>query len=148
MRGTQVVLVSLLAAAWPACGGTPRSPLERLLADLEERVEDRDADEVAELLAADFAADGHTRASVPAELRRYFFAYEGLDATFSEVVPEGSPPQRVSLRVDLSGQPREVGGLAGLLPAVSAYRFELGLEDEGGALRIRSARWERLDLQP
>jgi hypothetical protein len=127
-----------------ACGES-RTPLEQLLADLEERVEERDAAGVTELLAADFAApEGLTRATVRPELERYFFAYDSLDVTISEVTADEAGT-KVSLRADVSGHPKEALGIQSLVPDGSAHRFEFALAKEGGALRIRAASWERLD---
>lgn len=139
--------VSTLAITLTLAGCADKPPLERLLADLEVRVEARDTDGVVKLLAADFKGqDGIVRATVPGELRRYFFGYESLDVTFSDLTPDGTPPHSLRLRVDLSGRPKDVAGLAGLLPAISAYRFELGLRSTGERLEITSARWERIDI--
>jgi hypothetical protein len=82
---------------------------------------------------------------VQGELQRYFFGYESLDVTFSDVAPDGEPPQKVSVRVDMSGKPKQIGGLAGLLPDMAAYRFDLDLAEKDGTLRVAGAAWERVD---
>ena len=48
---------------------------------------------------------------------------------------------RVRLRADLSGKPRKIGGLEGLVPSSSAYDFELRLVPEGGAWKVAWAQW-------
>jgi hypothetical protein len=146
MRLTQLALVlSALAAA--ACSGPPLSPVEQLLADVEAKVEDKDADGLGKLLAPEFTGPGGLkRAGVPAELRRYFFMYDSLDVTFSGPLVEGAPPASVKVRVDLSGKPKDVGGLAGLVPDLAAYDLELGLRAEGERLLITRAAYARIDV--
>jgi hypothetical protein len=123
-------------------------PIRLLLNDLEEAAEVRDAEAVLKRLAPDFRGqNGLSRADAGAELRRYFFGYEKIDVTFSEIViePAGSTA-RVRLRVDFSGKPKNVGGLEGLLPALSAYRFGLELKRSGDVWLVTGATWERLDV--
>jgi hypothetical protein len=140
---TRIVLVSMLATA-AACSRT--TPLDRLLAGLENTIEDRDAVGVAAHLAPEFKAEnGMAPAAAVAELKRYFLAYESLDVAFSEATPEGEPPQKLSVRVDMSGKLRPIGGLAGMLPDVAAYRFDLDLVARDGKLLIAAARWQRVD---
>ncbi len=148
MKKTQAILtVALMAVLVTACGKPP-TPLEQLLSDLEDRVEARDAEGVTELLAPEFSGEGGLRrAAVPAELKRYFFAYESLDVTLSGVEAD-DPPRKVTLRVDLEGRPKEVFGLDNLVPAASAHRFVLELAGDGGPLRIKAANWERIDRLP
>ena len=137
------VLVAL-AAATLAC--SPKSPLDRLLAGLESAVEDRDAAAVVSHLAPEFkAANGMAAGQVAQELRQYFFAYESLDVMFSEITPEGEPPARVAVRVDMSGKAKQVGPLAGVAPDLAAYRFDLDLVSRDGRLLVSSAKWERVD---
>jgi len=145
LRGaTARLAAAVLAVGVVTCAKKP--PLEQLLADLEAAVEARDVGAVTSLLAPNFQAqDGVTAVRVPEELRRYFFAYESIDATVSEVMPTGTPPTSVSLRADLAGKPKSIGALGALLPALSAFRFELDLAPRDGRLVITSARWERLD---
>lgn len=137
---------AVVLSALTIAGCSSKSPLDRLLADLESRIEDRDAAAVVELLAPEFQAqNGMKPAMVVEELKRYFFAYESLDVQLSEVAPEGDPPRRVSVRVDMSGKPKQIGGLAGMVPDLAAYRFDLDLVPKDDALRISGARWERVD---
>ena len=123
-------------------------PVRLLLNDLEEAAEDRDAEAVLKRLAPDFRGqNGLRRADAGAELRRYFFGYEKIDVTLSDVVVEpAGDAARVQLRIDFSGKPKGVGGLEGLLPAASAYRFGLELKKGGDAWLIAGATWEHIDL--
>jgi len=123
-------------------------PIRLLLNELEEAAEARDAEAVLKRLAPDFhGQNGLARADAGAELRRYFFGYEKIDLTFSDVVVEpAGNTARVRLRIDFSGKPKDVGGLQGLLPAISAYRFALDLKSSGEVWLVGGATWERLDV--
>jgi len=118
-----------------------RQALDRLVA----AAKDRDAGDFVASLAPDFqAADGTGRADAEANVRRYFAAYESLDVRISDVsVERAADAARVRFRADLSGKPRNVAGLEGLLPATSAYRFDLRLSPgEGGRWLVSWASWE------
>ena len=144
MKRKRIVLA--LLAVWSASSCAAKSPLDRLLHDLEARVEDRNAEAVVELLAPDFKAEnGMSRAEVQGELKRYFFAYESLDVSLSEIAPSGAPPTHVSLRVDMEGKVRQVGGLGDLMPGLSAWSFDFDLVTKDGRLLVSAARWTRID---
>ena len=141
-RGRLVVLAAVLALA--ACARKP--PLERLLTDLEAKIEARDAAGAAAHLAPEFVAEnGMGHAAAADELKRYFFAYESLDVVFSVISSEGDPPRTASLRVDMSGRAKKIGGLAGLFPEIAAYRFDLDLVFRDGRLLVAGGRWEPVD---
>jgi hypothetical protein len=125
-------------------------PIRLLLDDLTEAAEDRDAEAVLERLAPDFQGqNGLRRVDAGAELKRYFFAYEKIDVTLADVAVEpAGDVTRVRLRAELSGKPKDIGGLQGLLPALSAYRFELDVKPGGKAWVVTRASWERLDVPP
>ncbi len=125
-------------------------PIRRVLTQVTEAVEARKAEAVLEHLAPDFEGQGGLRrADAGAELRRYFFAYEKIDVTLFEVTSEREgETARVQLRAELSGKPKDIGGLQGLLPALSAFRFDLELKSTGGAWLVTRASWERLDRSP
>lgn len=126
-----------------------RDPVQRFLAELTKAVEERDADAVVKHLAPDFRGQGGIdRAGAGAELRRYFLAYSSLDVTLSGVAAEaGTEGVRVRFRADLSGRARPVAGLQDLLPAASAYSFDLQLKGAPGEFTIAQASWERLELR-
>ena len=44
----------------------------------------------------------------------------------------------------LSGEPRKLGGLAGILPRSSTLRFEVRLVPDGGRWKIAWASWNQL----
>jgi hypothetical protein len=138
--------LALLVASAAGCGekGDPvRQALDRLKAAAEER----DAGGFVSGLAPDFRAeDGTGRAEADATLRRYFAAYQSLDVKTSDVsVERAADAARVRFRAELSGKPRSLGGggLEGLLPARSAYRFDLRLSPgAGGRWLVTWAAWE------
>jgi hypothetical protein len=128
------------AVALAACGA-PRDPVEALLDSLAKAAEARDAGRIAARMAEGFQGQaGMTRAEALATLQRYFAAYESVDVTVYDVQAEGQ--QRVRFRVDFSGRPKAIGGLAGLLPSSAVYRFDLELSPEGGGLVVSRASWE------
>ena len=139
-----VAALALLVATVVGCGEKSdpvRQALDRLVAVAKER----DAAKFVESLALDFRADDGTgRADAEATLRRYFAAYESLDVRMSDVsIERAADAARVRFRADLSGKPRSIGGLEGLLPATSAYRFDLRLSPgEGGRWLVTWASWE------
>jgi hypothetical protein len=104
---------------------------------------DRDASDFMKRIAADFqAADGSSRADAEALVRRYFAGYEILDVTVSDVIVEKSEnAARVRFRAEMSGQPRKIGGLEGLLPHTSSYDFDMRLTPEAGKWKVAWASW-------
>ena len=142
-RVAAAVLVLLVASA-TGCG-EKSDPVRQALDRLVAAANDRNAGDFVEGLAPEFRADDGTgRADAEATLRRYFAAHESLDVRISDVsVERAADAARVRFRADLSGKPRSVGGLEGLLPARSAYRFDLRLSPgEGGRWLVTWAAWE------
>ena len=139
-----VAAVALLVAAATGCG-EKKDPVRQTLDRLTAAAKDRDAGYFLESLAPDFhAADGSGRADAEATIRRYFAAYERLDVRISDVsIERAAGAARVRFRADLSGKARSIGGLDGLLPSTSAYRFDLRLTPgEGGRWLVAWASWE------
>jgi hypothetical protein len=103
----------------------------------------RDTAALVARLAPDFeAADGASRLDVEIRLNRYFAAYEILNVTVSDVqIERGQNAARVRLRASMSGQPRAVGGLQGLVPSEARYDFELRLIFDGEAWKLGWAAW-------
>src|SRR5262249_47786197 len=103
----------------------------------------RDADAVFSRVASSFqGADGSGFAEAKSMVERYFAAYEILDVKIRDVTIERAEgAARVRLHADLSGQPRKIGGLDGLVPSSSAYDFDLRLVPEGGAWKVAWAQW-------
>ena len=116
-----------------------RAVLDRMVA----AAHARDAADVMANVGADFqAADGSSRADDEALLRRYFAAYESLDVRLEDVQIERSEnAARVRLRAVMSGKPRDVAGLAGLLPSSAKYDFDLRMSRDGGSWKVAWASW-------
>ena len=103
----------------------------------------RDVQALLARVAPDFeAADGANRLDVEARLQRYFAAYEILNVRVSDLqIERGENAARVRLRAEMTGQPRKVGGLDGLLPSAAKYDFELRLVRDGEAWKLAWAAW-------
>ena len=129
-----------MAVALAACGGPPPDPVERLLHGMSSAVEHRDAAAIGERLAEDFQDEaGMTRADAVATVRRYLAGYDRVGVeVFDLQRPDAS---HVTFRVDFTGKPKDVGGLAGLLPSAAVYEFELELTGAGADLKVRRATW-------
>jgi hypothetical protein len=135
----RAVLAAFLAVACSGSSDPVRATLDRIV----RAANARDADGVFARVAAGFqGADGSGFAEARATVERYFAAYEVLDVKIRDVVIERAEgAARVRLRADLSGRPRKIGGLEGLVPSSSAYDFELRLVPEGGAWKVTWAQW-------
>jgi hypothetical protein len=128
-------------AAFCRGGGDPaRETLDRVA----RAADARDAGAVASELAGDYRdATGSGRADVEQTLRGYFAAYEIVQVRLSGVVIERAEgAARARFRADLSAQPRQGSGLAGLLPSSSAYLFDVRLVPDGSKWKIAWASWE------
>ena len=137
-------ILALLVAPATGCG-EKKDPVRQTLDRLVAATQERDSGDFVANLAPDFqAADGTGRADAEATLRRYFAAYENLNVRTSDVTVErAADAARARFRAELSGKPRSIGGLEGLLPANSAYRFDLRLAPgKGGRWLVTWASWE------
>jgi hypothetical protein len=130
-----------------SCGREARDPVRQALKGVVAAAEARDAGAVAGYLSADFRdADGGTRTDAAELLRRYLAAYENISLSLSEVVIEREPEAaRATFTVGMSGKPRAVAGLEGLLPRTSRWRFVLRLEARNGVWKITWASWKQLE---
>lgn len=140
-------MVASLAAWLAAACGEKSDPVRSALDAIVSAAEDRDAPAIVERLAPGFqAAEGTGRADAEATLRRYFAAYERLGVRVSDLkIERAAGAARMRFRVDLSGAPRKVGGLDGILPRSSAYRFDLRLApDASGHWLVTWAGWEQV----
>ena len=140
-RHPVALLATLVLVA--SCGGGGRDPVRATVDVAVKAANSRDAKKVVSLLSSGFqAADGSSRADAAAMLERSFAAYENLNVTISDVrIERAEGAARARLRADMSGQPRRIGGLDGLVPSSSAYDFDLRLVAEDGAWRIAWAQW-------
>ena len=132
-----------LAAVSIACGGA-RDPAAETVRSLARAANRRDAAAIVALLSRHFEGSGGMgRDDAGAELRRLFAAYASVDVSVSSLATERYPEFTLArFDVDFRGSARRIGGLEGILPASSRYRFELRLAPEDGGLRIAHAAWE------
>jgi hypothetical protein len=137
-------LIAVLIAAAAALACRPKSdPVRAALDGMTRAAHDRNAEGLMEYVAPGFqAADGSGRQDADALVRRYFAAYEMLDVSLSDVRIERSEnAARARFRAKLSGQPRRVGGLEGLVPSSSAYDFDVRLVQDAGKWKVAWASW-------
>ena len=140
----RIAAALVMAVMFAACGPAT-DPVRQTIDGIVEGAEERQAAAIVERLSPDFqAADGSGRADADVTLRRYLAAYEKLGVRISDLTIERAEgAARARFRADLTGSPRRIGGLEGLLPEASAYRFDLRLVPaEGGRWLVAWAAWE------
>lgn len=72
--------------------------------------------------------------------------YEKVEVGLADVAVERQTgATTVRFRAVFTGKPRNIGGLAGMLPDAARYRFELTLVGEGTDLRVGRASWQRAE---
>jgi hypothetical protein len=142
----RIIVAFPLAILLASCGA-PRDPVTECLKGAVAAAEKRDADGVMARVAEGFRdAEGGGKADAAALVRRYLGAYESLSLTLSDVAVERGPAAaHAKFRVRMSGKPRAVGGLDGLLPRSSRWSFDVRLEAGSGGWKIASAAWSLLD---
>ena len=133
----------VLLAASISCA-KKADPIQATLDAVVKAANARDADALLERVAPNFeAADGARRADVEARLKGYFAAYEILNVQVSDVqIERGESAARVRMRAEMTGQPRAVGGIGGLLPSAATYDFDLRLVLDGKVWKLAWAGWE------
>lgn len=139
MKATLLAAALALATACSRGGDPVRESLDAMV----KAANGRDAKALFSGVSPAFqAADGSSLADARSTVERYFAAYEILNVTIRDVrVERGEGAARVRLRAEMSGQPRRIGGLEGLVPSSAAYDFDLRLTSEGGAWKVAWAQW-------
>lgn len=134
-----VIAVILLGASCAESGDPVRATLDAMV----KSANARDARALFSRVSPTFqAADGSGLADARAIVERYFAAYEILNVSIRDIqVERGEGAARVRLRAEMSGQPRKIGGLEGLVPSSAAYDFDLRLTSEGGSWKVAWAQW-------
>lgn len=109
--------------------------------------ESRNADGVMNRVAEGFRdAEGGGKADAASLVRRTLAAYESLSLALSDVAIERGPAAaHAKFKVRMSGRPRSVGGLEGILPRSSSWSFDVRLEPGEGGWKITWASWNRLE---
>ena len=130
-----------------SCSRAPRDPVTECLKGAVAAAEKRDADGVMSRVAEDFRdAEGGSKSDASALVRRYLAAYESLSLTLSDLAIERGPSSaQAKFKVRMSGRPRAVAGLEGLLPRSSRWGFDVRLEAGPGGWKIASAAWTPLE---
>ena len=137
--GAAACAAALVVAACSGSGDPVRAAIDSAV----KAANARDAGALFDNVAPDFqAGDGSSPAEARATVERYLAAYEILDVRIRDVVVErGEGGARVRLRAEMSGQPRRIAGLEGLVPSASAYDFDLRLVPVGRVWKIAWAQW-------
>ncbi|MGE5716668.1 MAG: hypothetical protein ACM369_08480 [Acidobacteriota bacterium] len=140
------LLLSLILLSASACR-RERDPVMACLTGAVASAEARDADGVMSRVAEGFRdAEGGGKADAAGLVRRSLAAYEWLSLTLSDVAIERGPAAaQAKFKVRMSGRPRAVGGLEGLLPRSSNWSFDVRLEPGTGGWKIVWASWTRLE---
>ena len=136
------LLALAVLAAGLACGGGG-DPLQGLLDDIVEAAEDRDADAIVELLAADFrGSDGTDREGAVRLAKQYFMGYDSLDVDLSNVeLNRAGPTGRARFRLKASGVPTNFHGLGDLVPRSATYDFDVQAREVDGRWKLVGATW-------
>lgn len=142
-RNACLFLAPLLVVAAASSCGPSGDPVRGSLDAMVKAANARDAGALFDHVAANFeAADGSSLADAKSNVGRYFAAYEILDVSIRDVrIERGEGAARVRLRAQMSGQPRKIGGLEGIIPSSAAYDFDLRLVVEDGKWKVAWAQW-------
>ena len=124
--------------------GEKADPVRSTLDRIRKAAEARDVAGVVENLTPDFRDNAGSGAGEMSEaLRHYFAAYEIINLQMRDITIErAAEAARARFRVEFSGQPRKIGGLAGLLPSASTYNFDVRLVPDGKRWKVTWAAWE------
>ncbi len=143
--GPVTLLLAAATAVLAACGHGG-DPVRESLDAMVKAANARDAKALFERVAPNFqAADGSGLADAEANVDRYFAAYEILDVSIRDVrIEKGEGAARVRLTAVMSGQPRRIGGLEGLVPSSATYDFDLRLVLDGGRWKVAWAQWNNV----
>jgi hypothetical protein len=139
-----VLLASVLLVV--ACTRAPHDPVLECLNGAVKAAESRDAVGVLARLSSGYRDAEGGKAEAALSLRRYFAAYESLSISLADVaIRRGDSSARARFTVRMSGRPRAVAGLEGILPRASRWRFDVHLEEEKDGWKIVEAAWESLE---
>ncbi|HEV8266839.1 MAG TPA: hypothetical protein VGR00_01345 [Thermoanaerobaculia bacterium] len=136
-------LTALALTAGCAKKGDPvREPIDRITAAADKR----DADGVVAWIASDYHDEtGNGRAEIEGLVKRAFAGYDSLAVTVTKLqIEPGFDVAHASFDAELSGTPRAIGGLDGLLPRSSVWHFDLKLVKEKDKWKVGSAGWSQV----
>jgi hypothetical protein len=145
MKRTFAALALCLLAVLALSCARKGDPVRESLDEIVKAANARDTGRLFGFVAGNFqAADGSGVADARAMVERYFAAYEILNVTIRDVqIERGEGVARVRLRAEMSGQPRKIGGLDGLVPSAATYDFDLRLALEDGQWKVAWAQWNQ-----
>lgn len=139
-----LLLLAGLGLAAACRARPPADPVQALVERGLAAAEERDVAALEACLDPAFRGGSLDRAAALAEARRWFFTYQSLDLELADLVLErpAEGRARANFRVVMSGRPKEIAGLADVLPRSAVYAFEteaaLGAD---GQWRFTSAAW-------
>lgn len=146
-----ILLLSGLACA-SGCRRSPSDPVQALLERAVAAARERDVEALGPCLDPAFrGGERLDRAASLDEARRWFFGYQSLDLELADVAIErpAAGQARATFRVVMSGRPKEIGGLADLLPRSAVYAFEVAMARTAeGQWRFTKAAWHDAEGQP
>jgi len=142
-----VLVVVVVVVVGLGCRGKG-DPVAALVESVRAAAEDKDAAAIAAHLTDDFrGVAGTDKAEAAASLRRYFAAYESVRVSVYDVTVQRrtDTEAEVSLRAEMSGAARRIGGLDGFLPPSAVEMFVLRLVRQDGEWKIASAEWRPVE---
>ncbi|HUP62983.1 MAG TPA: hypothetical protein VNA69_21500 [Thermoanaerobaculia bacterium] len=129
----------LLVVLLFACRET--DPIAGAVDKVVDAAEDRDASAVMEQVSSTYEG----RADIEQTLRQYFFAYRAIEVSITDLQTRSDEKEGwASFRVNFTGVPKEIGGIAEMVPRAAKYQFQVWLVQEGGEWKIADARWEQV----
>jgi hypothetical protein len=142
-RPVRLLVAALMVLGGAVSCGPTGDPVHASLDAMVKAANARDAGALFDHVAANFeAADGSGLADAKATVGRYFAAYEILDVSIRDVrIERSESAARVRLKAQMSGQPRRIGGLEGIIPSSAAYDFDLRLVSDDGKWKVAWAQW-------
>lgn len=145
-------LVLLLGQAASACRSAPSDPVQALLERAVAAAEERDVEALGTCLDPAFrGGERLDRGASLDEARRWFFTYQSLDLELADLAIErpAEGQARASFRVVMSGRPKEIGGLADVVPRSAVYAFEVEMATGAdGQWRFTKADWRDAEGEP
>ena len=143
LRSAAVLLLAAATLSW-SCGKRA-DPVQEAIDAIAKAANARDESALFAHVSPGFqGADGSSFADAQSLVRRAFAAYEILGVTFKDVkIERAEGAARVRFRAEMSGQPRKIGGLDGLLPSSASYDFDLRMVPDGGTWKVAWAQWTR-----
>jgi hypothetical protein len=142
----------LLGLSAPACRRAPSDPVQALVERGLAAAEERDVEALGACLDPAFrGGERLDRTASLEEARRWFFTYQSLDLELADLAIErpAEGQARATFRVVMSGRPKDIGGLADVLPRSAVYAFEVEMATGAdGQWRFTKASWRDAEGEP